>query len=133
MESTTTKDIILQTAASLFAKKSFSATSIREISRACDVNISAINYHFETKENLFHQAVADQYKMVEKEILDLFQKNLSFEKFSIKVLRLFTRESTMLLSTYKMFLTDEFQNMNKQGHTFSSNLGLRVKTFLKVF
>ena len=86
MESTTTKDIILQTAAALFAKKSFSATRIREISRACEVNISAINYHFETKENLFHQAVIDQYKMVEKKILNLFQKNLSFEKFSIKVL-----------------------------------------------
>ena len=123
MESTTTKELILQTAASLFGTKGFSATSVREISKACEVNISAINYHFETKENLFHQVVANQYEMVDKKIAELYGENLSFESFSLNVFRLFVQESTMLLCTYKMYLSDEFKNADNFILTTPENFG----------
>jgi AcrR family transcriptional regulator len=133
MELTSTKDIILQTAANLFGKKGFSATSVREISKACEVNISAINYHFETKENLFHQVVANQYEMVDKKITALYKENLSFENFSLSVFRLFVQESTMLLCTYKMYLSDEFQNADKLILTAPENFGPPgINSFKKV-
>ena len=47
-----TKDVILQVAERLFAEKGIDATSIRDITRAAEVNLGAINYHFGSKDGL---------------------------------------------------------------------------------
>ena len=49
-----TKARILDSAEQLFAECGFSATSIRQITKAADVNIAAVNYHFGSKEELLH-------------------------------------------------------------------------------
>ena len=49
-----TKARILDSAEQLFAEYGFSATSIRQITNAADVNIAAVNYHFGSKEELLH-------------------------------------------------------------------------------
>ena len=48
-----TKHKILTSAERLFANKGYIGASIRDISKDSDVNIAAINYHFQSKENLF--------------------------------------------------------------------------------
>ena len=48
-----TRSVILQSASELFAVNGFDAVSIREISKAADVNIALISYHFGSKEGLF--------------------------------------------------------------------------------
>lgn len=47
-----TKDRILDTAEKFFALHGFDATSIRMIATAANVNLAAINYHFQSKEVL---------------------------------------------------------------------------------
>ncbi|MBA3029960.1 MAG: TetR/AcrR family transcriptional regulator [Proteobacteria bacterium] len=48
-----TKDRILQKAEKLFSDNGFNGVSIRDITRAADCNVAAVNYHFGNKENLY--------------------------------------------------------------------------------
>jgi AcrR family transcriptional regulator len=47
-----TRQRILRTAEQLFAERGIAAVSIRDITRAANVNLGAINYHFGTKRSL---------------------------------------------------------------------------------
>ncbi len=47
-----TKEIILDTAERLFAERSFSSVSLREITAEAGVNLAAVNYHFGSKDAL---------------------------------------------------------------------------------
>lgn len=57
----TTQDKLLDAAEELFATKSFDEVSIRELASAADVNIAAVNYHFQGKENLFQEVVRRRF------------------------------------------------------------------------
>jgi AcrR family transcriptional regulator len=48
-----TKQVILEAAKKLFVKKGYEATTVREICEVSRVSMSAINYHFENKQNLY--------------------------------------------------------------------------------
>ncbi|HDP35211.1 MAG TPA: TetR/AcrR family transcriptional regulator [Candidatus Hydrogenedentes bacterium] len=50
----TTKEALLFAAGELFAEHGVEGTSIRAIAEKCQANIAAVNYHFGTKENLYH-------------------------------------------------------------------------------
>ena len=43
---------ILETAEKLFAENGFDGTSVRQISKAADINIAMISYYFGSKEKL---------------------------------------------------------------------------------
>jgi AcrR family transcriptional regulator len=51
--SSDTASRIVAAATSLFAVKGFKGVSIKDISETAGVNIAAVNYHFNSKENLF--------------------------------------------------------------------------------
>ncbi len=53
MSEPTTKERLLDAAEVLFAHQGYEAVSIREIAAEADVNLAAINYHFQGKENLY--------------------------------------------------------------------------------
>lgn len=48
-----TKARILAAAGDIFGREGFKATTIRSIAKAADVNIAAVNYHFQGKEGLY--------------------------------------------------------------------------------
>ncbi len=48
---------IVSEATRLFAAKGYDGVSIQDISEAASVNIAAVNYHFESKANLFQQII----------------------------------------------------------------------------
>lgn len=52
-----TEQKILDAALKLFSKHGLHDTSLREIAELADVNPSAINYHFVSKENLYKQVI----------------------------------------------------------------------------
>jgi len=52
MSTVDTRTRILDAAQDLFATKGFDGTSVREITRAADVNVAAIHYHFGSKEEV---------------------------------------------------------------------------------
>ena len=49
---TNTKDSILNAAERLFAERGYEATSLRAITTAAGVNLAAVNYHFQSKNQL---------------------------------------------------------------------------------
>jgi AcrR family transcriptional regulator len=49
-----TKERILDAAEGLFSKEGYNGTSVRAISKKADAFLSAINYHFGSKEGLLH-------------------------------------------------------------------------------
>ena len=66
MKDTRTK--ILRAAARLFAQKGFSGTSVRDIVALAGENVSAVNYHFGSKQKL--------YRATLEYLLDTFRKRL---------------------------------------------------------
>src|SRR5579863_3729805 len=53
----TTKDRILDTAERLFARDGFEATSLRAITAEAQVNLAAVNYHFQSKDALVQAVI----------------------------------------------------------------------------
>ncbi len=53
-----TKERILDAAERLLAKQGFEATSLRAITAEAEVNLAAVNYHFQTKDALFRAVIA---------------------------------------------------------------------------
>lgn len=53
-----TKEHILNVAERLYAKNGFAGTSLRSVIREADVNLSAVHYHFGSKEELFRAVIA---------------------------------------------------------------------------
>ncbi len=52
-----TKDRILNAAERLFARDGFDATSLRAITAEAEVNLAAVNYHFQSKETLVQAVI----------------------------------------------------------------------------
>jgi AcrR family transcriptional regulator len=50
-----TRDRLLVSASSIFAQKGFRETTVAEICEAAGANISAVNYYFRSKEELYHE------------------------------------------------------------------------------
>lgn len=66
-----TKVKILDAAENLFGMKGFDATSLRDITAAADVNLAAINYHFQSKDSLIDAIVARRIEPVNKKRFEL--------------------------------------------------------------
>lgn len=69
-----TKEKILETALGMFADYGFAGASTRELSKRANVNISAINYYFASKEGLYLSVIEyiiDLIKKDNKEIIEL--------------------------------------------------------------
>ncbi len=57
-----TKERIFRAATHLFAHKGYGNTSTKDICELADVNISAVNYHFRTKELLYREILQSFYR-----------------------------------------------------------------------
>src|SRR6476646_2921309 len=66
-----TKSRILDSAEKLFGMNGFDATSLRDITTAADVNLAAINYHFQSKDSLIDAIVARRIEPVNKKRFEL--------------------------------------------------------------
>ncbi|MCZ6462713.1 MAG: TetR family transcriptional regulator [Proteobacteria bacterium] len=58
MAGSETRERILEAAETLFAEQGISGTSLRALTRAADVNLAAVHYHFGSKEGLLDSVVA---------------------------------------------------------------------------
>jgi AcrR family transcriptional regulator len=57
IERSDTKTRILDAAEKLFGEKGFDATSLRDITTEADVNLAAVNYHFQSKDSLIEATI----------------------------------------------------------------------------
>ncbi len=72
--SSATRDRIVDAAERLFGELGFAGTSIRRITRAADVNIAAINYHFGSKEELLRAVLSRIVEPVNRERLAMLEE-----------------------------------------------------------
>ena len=108
MNDISTKEKILQTAHKLFADKGYNGVSVREISKSAEVNVAAINYHFENKENLFKETVSQCMTEMATDLRALYEekKPISTADFSLLIFDHFNEHSDDLKTSFKMFVID---------------------------
>ncbi len=68
-----TKTRILDAAEKLFGKSGFDATSLRDITAEADVNLAAVNYHFQSKESLIDSVIARRIEPVNQKRLAMLE------------------------------------------------------------
>jgi len=66
-----TKDRILDAAERLFAGQGYAATSLRQITSEAQVNLAAVNYHFQSKDSLILAVLMRKMKPLERRRLEL--------------------------------------------------------------
>jgi len=69
MTFSSTRERILDCAERLFSEKGISGTSLRALTRAADVNLAAVHYHFGSKEGLLDAVVERRAEPVNRERL----------------------------------------------------------------
>jgi AcrR family transcriptional regulator len=68
-----TKDRVLDAAERLFARDGIEATSLRAITTEADVNLAAVNYHFQSKDALVRAVIARRVVPVNLRRLELLE------------------------------------------------------------
>ena len=69
-----TKTRILDAAEKLFGKKGFEATSLRDITAEAQVNLAAVNYHFQSKDSLIDAVIARRIEPVNQRRLQMLEE-----------------------------------------------------------
>src|SRR5579862_3480036 len=69
-----TKSRILDAAEKLFGHNGFDATSLRDITAEADVNLAAVNYHFQSKDSLLDAVIARRIEPVNRKRLEMLEK-----------------------------------------------------------
>jgi AcrR family transcriptional regulator len=83
IEKSDTKSRILDAAEKLFGINGFEATSLRDITAEAQVNLAAVNYHFQSKESLIDAVLARRIEPVNRrrfEMLDAAGPNPTLEQ-----------------------------------------------------
>jgi AcrR family transcriptional regulator len=75
---------LLDAAERLFADRGFFGVSIRDITDLADQRLSAVNYHFESKEGLFGKVLERRGTIINQERRELLQQYLSRPRGSLK-------------------------------------------------
>jgi AcrR family transcriptional regulator len=68
-----TKSRILDSAEKLFGLNGFEATSLRDITAEAQVNLAAVNYHFQSKESLIDAVIARRIEPVNRRRFEMLE------------------------------------------------------------
>lgn len=104
-----TREKILHISHKLFADRGLNGVSVREIAKECDVNIAAINYHFNNKENLYLETIRCSVLETEEEIHQLYESlnEINVEDFVLKVYDHFLDNSEDLRTGFKLVISSD--------------------------
>lgn len=94
---------ILDVAEKLFAEQGFEAVSVREISKAADINVAMISYYFGSKEKLYEDVV--NRKLISSEMIEEYIKQYATYK-------------EKLFAVVDMFINKFFERRNFQNIIF---------------
>ncbi|HRH57637.1 MAG TPA: TetR family transcriptional regulator [Chitinophagales bacterium] len=95
------KEDILDVAERLFAEHGFEAVSVREISKAADINIAMVSYYFGSKEKLYEEVV--HRKLISSEsIVKFIEHHSTYQEKLFAIVDLFIN---------KFFERRHFQNI----------------------
>src|SRR5882762_6734178 len=68
-----TKTRILDSAEKLFGMSGFEGTSLRDITAEAEVNLAAVNYHFQSKDSLMEAVICRRIEPVNRRRLELLE------------------------------------------------------------
>src|SRR5579863_10630017 len=68
-----TKSRILDAAEKLFAMNGFKPTSLRDITAEAQVNLAAVNYHFQSKDSLIDAVIARRIEPVNRKRMEMLE------------------------------------------------------------
>lgn len=134
-----TKNKILEVAQELFSQFGYNGTSVRQIAEKSGTNIAAINYHFNSKANLYWSVVDDAYEWIEKGFKEICQNANSLDEV-VRSLFVYLREGEQFVSsTMRIFLSGSAPAPEKghnivqklEGEYFGPPGGLAIVEFLK--
>lgn len=114
MLSSDTKTKILHAANSLFAKHGFAGASVRDIASGADVNLSAVNYHFKNKVNLYWSVFDFNYSFLEKGVIEIGERTETTAELTKEVFRFFMSDRSALMNTFKIILADDISKPKNQ-------------------
>lgn len=114
-QSNDTKNKIMEVARVLFATHGFEGTSVREIARVAEVNVASLNYHFSSKEKLFHEILRQGHADCSADIKAMSEKGLSLEELQVEIFRYFQTKSHDLMSHFKMMMSTEQKMIVPEG------------------
>lgn len=124
-----TRDQLLLVALSLFSEKGFEATSVREICDSARANVSAIKYHFGSKEDLYRECFKHFGESRLSTISSILSNTQSRSEFRANVARYchdFIESSIANMALTKMVMREiEAQNPLIED--------IFQETFLKIF
>lgn len=106
------KQIVVESASALFAKKPFYEVGMRDVAEEAGISPATIYRYFPSQEELFHEAFIQEISSASKGFKSLVQKNkpASIEEFAVKFVdHLIENESTFQMMTYLM-LKDNIAN-----------------------
>ena len=79
-----TKQRILDSAESLFARHGFAGASLRQVTASAQVNLAAVNYHFGSKENLINEVFRRRLDSLNEERLAALAAVLKKPQFDLE-------------------------------------------------
>jgi len=106
------KQIVVESALALFAKKPFYEVGMREVAEEAGISPATIYRYFPSQEELFNEAFIQEISFASKEFKSMVKKDkpASIEEFGIKFVdHLIENESTFQMMTYLM-LKDNLAN-----------------------
>lgn len=68
------KDLILHVAATLFSQKGFDGVSLRELTQTAGISLASVNYHFGSKERLFHEVISHRLSPINAQRLAILHR-----------------------------------------------------------
>ncbi|CAB1059047.1 Transcriptional regulator, AcrR family [Olavius sp. associated proteobacterium Delta 1] len=71
-----TRDRLLDEAEDLFSQRGYHAVSVREITKAAESNLAAVNYHFGNKQNLYLEVFRSRWLPRASQIQQSFKQSL---------------------------------------------------------
>ena len=127
-----TKEKILAAAKEVFAEQGFEGTTIRAITERAQANVSAVNYHFGSKEELFRQIIADFTSDIRR-CASVLRPAKSFAEFEL-LLEMFLRQLTDFamreLSTVELFFNEQGRIVREYFSDVAENfMGFRSSFF----
>ncbi len=117
--SSETKEKILEAANKLFSKYGFDGASIRDIAKEAGVNLGAINYHFENKENLYLELIMEMRKFVDDDMKKLSSsRDYNLKDFTVALYEKFMEYGDALNNSFKLFLNDSVSTEAFERYNF---------------
>jgi AcrR family transcriptional regulator len=124
------KDKILIAAVTLFSKKDFTSTSIREIASLAGVNLAMVNYYFKSKDKLLENILNKGVSNVIKETEQLMLTEISeLEKIEL-IIDLYGEHIFQNYEMTLIFFQQQIANSNNEiGNLFNDLYSWNIKVF----